>query len=41
VSDEKVTWTTTAYDPKTDKMTITDDNNVNGAIYYNKEAFDK
>ena len=41
LSDEKVTWTTTTYDPKTDKTTSVDNNNVNGAIYYNKEAFDK
>ena len=41
LSDEKVTWTTTTYDPKTDKTTSVDNNDVNGAIYYNKEAFDK
>lgn len=41
LSDEKVTWTTTTYDPKTDKTTSVDNNDVNGAIYYNKEAFNK
>ena len=41
LSDEKVTWTTTTYDPKTDKTTSVDNNEVNGAIYYIKDAFDK